>query len=141
MVDTVHHPEKASVESRYLVKEECSGGLLNHRLGEILKDIELAREIRVLRLLLEARLAAQRAHGPVESDGLPLLPPAATWRLDDVERGYSALVLRAGGGNLHEAARRLDVAYSSLRSDLVRWRLIASGREAPPDAGRAEEPG
>jgi DNA-binding NtrC family response regulator len=120
----------------YLVKDGSAGAWLKPRLNDIVENLELAREVRVLRILLEARLEAQRAHDSAARDTVPLLPPSATWRRDDVDRDYCALVLRSCGGNIREAARRLSCPYSSLRADLVRWRLIAA-REELPEAERS----
>ena len=48
--------------------------------------------------------------------------------LDALKRDYCALVLRACDGNIHATSRRLEVPYSSLRADLVRWGIVVPRR-------------
>jgi DNA-binding NtrC family response regulator len=118
----------------YITKDECgSGGALAYQLDSILADINLSREIQVLQVLLEARLEARRLHSHQSPKDLPALPAEAARALDDVTRDYCAIVLRMCGHSIREAARRLRVPYSSLRVNLIRWRVVGAEDEAHED--------
>lgn len=118
----------------YVTKDGCVPEALIAKLEQLLADVALSREIQLLRILLASRLEAQRARWLhiAANDGLPLLPAQLVRPLDEVKRDYCAVVLRACGGNLREAARRLEVPYSSLRADLIRWRVVGTDSTDAP---------
>ncbi|MBI5481485.1 MAG: response regulator [Deltaproteobacteria bacterium] len=113
----------------YLYKEQCPPPVLLQRLDQILASVDLDRQVRLLRIMLQARPEAAHAHrpGPGPEAALPLLPSELVVSLDELNRDSCTMVLQACGGNIRETARRLQVAYSTLRDDLVRWRVVGPG--------------
>jgi DNA-binding NtrC family response regulator len=97
--------------------------------------MDLRRENELLQQELQRRRAVEQA---LAGEALPARPadpkPELIRPFDDIAREHCTYALRACGGNMSEAARRLHIAYDSYRDRLIKWGIVKPTRRKPDDS-------
>ncbi|MBI5482659.1 MAG: response regulator [Deltaproteobacteria bacterium] len=84
---------------------------------------ELQRELRRTQELEQAM-----ARGAGAGPALPAPTPDRIRPFDEVMRAHFTHALEACGGNMAEAARRLQLPYDTYRDQLIAWGVVQPGR-------------